>query len=293
MFKIWGNKRLMFRAYAFAIIVLMAAGVSACRDTNNMADSYLEGKGTIDNPYRVKSVDDLEWLSIQVNTGTEFADVYFQQENDLDFSDYGNWVPIGAFGSGYCFRGVYDGQGHSIQNITIDGNELPGVDVKRMNVGLFGVLAGTVCNLKIESGTITGNCIGSIASHGTDEAVIANCYNQASLTALGRCGGIADNFHKGKIIACANAGTLTCNYPQWIGGISSYAAGVIYSCYSTISPVPEGFEGQMYHTDQVKEVYPGIADGDLEQTQKVFADDLDGLALLNFETGTDMEQNDN
>lgn len=273
--------------------VLAVIGISVCGSTQDQADFFLEGKGTLEEPYLIQTVDDLEWLSVQVNGGTEFEGIYFQQENDLDFSDYGNWVPIGVYGLGYHFRGIYDGQGHSIQNITVDGNELPGTDVERMNVGLFGVLAGTVCNLRIESGTITGFCIGSIASHGTRDAVIANCYNQANLTAVGRCGGIADNFADGKIIACTNAGTLTCKSEATIGGISSYSAGIIYACYSAEPLVSEVFEGELYRSDKVQDVYPGIADGSLTQVEEIFADDLEGIHLLEYgdkvETGV---QND-
>ena len=280
------RKNLMLRALVFSMIILAVIEASACENTYDQADPYLEGKGTDEEPYLIRSVEDLEWLSIQVNAGTEFEDVYFRQVDDLDFSDYGNWVPIGAYGLGYVFRGVYDGQGHSIQNITIDGSKLPGDDESRANVGLFGVLAGTVCNLRIESGMITGHCIGSIASHGTDEAVIANCYNQAALSATGRCGGIADNFGKGKIIACANAGALTCTSAQGIGGISSYSAGIIYGCCSTGSPVPDQFKGALYRTGQVQDVYPGIADENLEQAQKIFVDDLEGVELIGLKAAT-------
>ena len=139
----------VFRLLVFAIAVLAIIGVSACGNMQEQTGIPLEGKGTLKEPYLIRSVNDLEWLSLQVNDGTEFENVYFQQENDLDFSDYGNWVPIGAYGLGYYFRGIYDGHGHSIDNIMINGNELPGSDPARANVGLFGVLAGTVCNLKM------------------------------------------------------------------------------------------------------------------------------------------------
>ena len=274
------------RVFLFVIAIPAVIGLGAYENTYDQPDPYLEGKGTDEEPYLIGSVEDLKWLSGQVNAGTEFDDVYFRQVSDLDLSDYGNWVPIGAFGLGYYFRGVYDGQGHSIQNITIDGSKLPGDDESRANVGLFGVLAGTVCNLRIESGTITGHCIGSIASHGTDEAVIANCYNQAALSATGRCGGIADDFGKGKIIACANAGALTCTNEQWIGGISSYSAGIIYGCCSTGSPVPDQFKGELYRTGQVQDVYPGISDENLEQAQKIFVDDLEGVELIGLKAAT-------
>lgn len=291
------RRRMIFGIVAILLAIAISAviGVGAYKYTYDQADLPLDGKGTIEEPYLIRSVDDLEWLSLQVNGGTEFENVYFQQENDLDFGDHGNWMPIGACDSGYYFRGVYDGKGHSIQNITIDGSrlpgnsKLPGREALRENVGLFGILAGMVCNLTIESGTITGNRIGSIASCGTDRAVIANCYNYASLTATGRCGGIADNFYNGKIIACGNAGALTCSNASWIGGISSYDAGIIYACYSTSPPVSEQFMGavSVYRTEQVQDVYPGIADESLGRVQRMFADDLKGVELLTMKTGRD------
>lgn len=272
------NRRLMSRILAIATAVLMGIGCCACGDSHEQADaSYLAGKGTLDEPYLVNTVDDLEWLSLQVNSGTEFEGVYFEQTSNLDFDEYGNWTPIGAYDSGHVFRGIYDGRGYSIQNITINGNELSG-----SNVGLFGVLAGTVCNLKIESGEISGACIGSISSHGTIDAVIANCYNGASLIATTRCGGIADNLGGGKIISCVNYGNLTCDVKEGIGGISSYSAGEVYACYSTENPTSEVFTGQVYRTKKVKDVYPGIADGDLEKVQELFADDLKGVSLVSL-----------
>ena len=86
----------MRRILAVILTALTAIGIGACGSAQKSADSYLEGKGTIEKPYLIRSVDDLEWLSIQVNSGTEFEGVFFRQENDLDFSDYGNWVPIGG-----------------------------------------------------------------------------------------------------------------------------------------------------------------------------------------------------
>lgn len=98
---------------------------------------------------------------------------------------------------------------------------------------------------------------------------------------------------KGKIIACANAGTLKCESEKGIGGISSYSAGIIYSCYSKEPPVSEQFMGEVYRSDQEQEVFPGIADESLVDAQQVFMNDLKGLNLLNYGTETDTEQDDN
>ncbi len=136
-------------------------------------------------------------------------------------------------------RGVYDGAGHTISNLNCNGNEL-----SHGNVGLFGKLGGTVCNLGIESGKVEGAYIGSIASHSADEsAQIINCYSKMDLRASGRCGGIADNFGKGKIVGCVFAGTLDSEGSA--GGIVSYTAGNILGCYANSQLINEQFDGNI------------------------------------------------
>lgn len=258
----------MFLSLSIIVIVICVCGKTIKSEKSEKP--LFSGEGTYEDPYRIECVEDLEQLAVQVNSGNEYSGVYFCQEEDLDFSSYGNWTPIGTFDSGYAFSGVYDGKGHSIQNITIDGNQL-----SHASVGLFGMLAGKVCNLKIESGTITGAYIGSITSHGRgDQAVIVNCYNQASLVASGRCGGIADNLGGGKIICCANTGSLEGPVK---GGIVSFAAGEVYGCFSTEEPVPENYYGKVTDTEKVDDVYLGIADKKLKSARFLY--DIQNLRL--------------
>jgi len=182
------------------------------------------GTGTVDNPYLINTADDLLKLYSAVADGNTFQNAYFKQTSNIDLSEVDNWMPIGEKGSGYYFEGTYDGAGHYLTNLNINGFELGS-----SQVGLFGQLSGTVCNLGIESGLIIGDYIGSIASHaGSPDALIINCYNKATLISTDRCGGIADNFGTGKIVCCANYGELE---GKQIGQIASFNAGVIYGCF--------------------------------------------------------------
>ena len=178
------------------------------------------GNGTKENPYKISAADDLNTLSELVNSGIEFDGSYFIQTDDIDLSKFTSFIPIGTFNSSYSFKGVYNGLNHKIFNLNIDGFN----GLQHPNVGLFGILSGTVCNLGIESGKITGACIGSIASHsGSNKAKIFNCYNKADIIGENRAGGIADNFTGGDIICCVNyADGIS------IGGIASYAARNIW-----------------------------------------------------------------
>lgn len=187
------------------------------------AIDYFQGSGTEEAPYLITSTEELEKLGELVNTGKEFRGIYFKQIMDLDLGS-DTFIPIGQFHSNQYFYGIYDGAGHTIRNLNIEGHKM-----EHSNVALFGQLGGTVKNLGIESGLIQGFCIGSIASHSVgNEAKIINCYNKATLKASGRAGGIADNFSRGQIINCWNEGSLEA--PE-TGGISSYNASTIYNSY--------------------------------------------------------------
>ena len=178
------------------------------------------------------------------------------QTDDIDMSSCDNFTPIGTLESTYMFRGIYDGNGHKLLNLTIDGSVL---DNKWG--GLFGRLGGVVMNLGIESGRISGDYVGSFAVvNGNSDAMIINCYNRADLYAIHRCGGIADYFPSGRILGCANyghlSGDVTCQ-------IVSYDCSVISGCCNYTESndyiVPyETFEGHIYDsylgTDDITEL---------------------------------------
>ncbi len=192
-----------------------------------LTETALEGDGTRDNPYLIKSLEDLCRFRSLVNIGVSFNGDWVRQELDLDFKDVDNWTPIGDFDTENCFQGIYDGAGHTISNLRI---------VSDGNVGFFGVLGGTVMNLGIEGGYIEGACVGAIASHGSTAfaPMIVNCYNKAEVHGY-RAGGIVDNFETGIIVNCLNSGAIygVGSY----GGITAYGAKRLVNCYSVGMPV--------------------------------------------------------
>lgn len=188
--------------------------------------------GTIVRPIKISSVEDLRWLTNKVNNGESFDGYYIVQTDDIDLGEM-EWMPIGYFGSGKYFSGIYDGKGHVIKNLKIHGDTSSEVG----NVGLFGYLKGEVKNLGIESGEISGACVGAFASHGSDNAKIVNCYNKASVNGY-RAGGICDHFG-GKVIDCTNYGTIN---GKENGPVISYSAG--YAKRIIPDELPETFYGK-------------------------------------------------
>ncbi len=265
-FKKMGKLALMVITYAVrialaGIIIMWCFGkvdewknFQVFREWNNHYEFL--GSGTYEDPYLIQNADDLIKLSDAVNNGDFFAEIYFLQTDDIDMSSCDNFVPIGTLDSGYMFKGIYDGGGHRIYNLTINANQF---DSKF--VGLFGKLGGVVMNLGIESGRISGDYVGSFAAtDGSTDAMIINCYNRASVYAIVRGGGIADNFSGGRILGCANYGHVAGNYT---GQIVAYNCSIISGCCNLTGSdeefVPlDTFDGKLYDcfigTDDITEL---------------------------------------
>lgn len=160
------------------------------------------GEGTLEAPYLIQDKNDLEVFRDMVNEGIEFKDTYFLQTDDIDLQNE-EWIPIGIYNTENYFKGTYNGGGHCIKNLLIsNAYSAP------TNVGFFGILEGSVKNLGIESGYVEGDCVGGIASHGGEQALILNCYNKAFLKGTTRAGGICDNLGNGSVINCVNNGKI-------------------------------------------------------------------------------------
>ncbi len=200
-------------------------------------DSF-DGHGTKDMPYLIQNTGDLTRLQKWVKNGNDCAGIYFRQTVDLDLSNtpfMRPWNPIGEFNSGFYFKGIYDGRGHTISNIVCTKND---------NIGLFGQLGGIVCNLGIINSRFAGSCVGVIASHSVDhQAAIVNCYTDADVNGL-RAGGIADNF-SGNIANCISTGEIY--GMETAGGVSYYAGSIenVYSLSGALHPQIVGNVGNL------------------------------------------------
>lgn len=190
-----------------------------------MPECTLNGSGTIQSPFLITSLEDLETFRDLVNKGMSFSGQYIRQTADIDLQNYGEWEPIGIYESGKLFAGNYDGDGYAVKGLYINRPE--------ENVGLFGQLAGTVENLSVIDCDVTGSCIGGIASHGVGaDSKIINCMVTGRLYSYGRAGGIADNMGVGgSIINCVTDVELKGD--GITSGVSGYYINTVVNCYSS------------------------------------------------------------
>lgn len=206
--------------------------------------SSLEGYGTQEQPYRVSSVQDLVDFRNDVNNGNTYAGQYVVQTVDLALDLISNFDPIGKVGGGSYFMGVYNGQGHTISALTIKTRS----NGDSRNLALFGTLVGTVMNLGIESGYISGEIAASFAVNAVgSEAALINCYSKAEIFGTIRAGGLVDDF-AGDIYNCWYDATASAS--ARVPLVSFYARN-LYHCYATGEITPDSFAGAAVNCESV------------------------------------------
>ena len=197
-----------------------------------VSEPFAAGDGSEDNPYQISSVANLLYLAEQVNNRDMYTrNKFFVLTKDLDLSQIESWTPIGNYEK---FSGKFDGNDHSIDNMTIVTNYSD--DALPPKVGLFGyVRYGAISNLTLNNINIiqqTGNIqnVGGVAgmAYGTS---ITNCKVTGNITIspypayYAGYGGITgyligEEFHpQAKIVDCINYANINCGQGKYVGGI--------------------------------------------------------------------------
>ena len=141
-----------------------------------------QGSGTEEDPYLLKTAQDLAYLSSIVNSGESYEGSVFKMAADIELP--AGWTPIGATKDGSddiqrgknlnAFRGTFDGDGHlltvpagekplfnyvwgaTIKNLNIYGSQINGFGLidKWVGIGLSGT-GVTISGVTLKTGTST------------------------------------------------------------------------------------------------------------------------------------------
>ena len=210
---------------------------------NGSRELWTRGEGSESSPYRIESAENLAFLAYMVNKGYDTKDVFFELITDIDLngSEDQQWVPIGLGGSCFyedgCdrgtpdshfhidnkFRGHFEGAGHKIYNLYIEGGNVS---------GLFGYIdsEAEINNVSVENGYIRdAQYGGGIVGHAGANVTVSNCSNNADISGF-QVGGIV-GYGGGKVINCYNTGSIKGNNAA--GGISGTVTIEIYNCFNT------------------------------------------------------------
>ena len=194
--------------------------------TLNVGFSNPVGEGTWEAPYQIEVLDDLLWISQH----SEHWDAYYIQIADIDASstailnDGLGFSPIGTADD--KFTGYYDGQGFTIDGLTINR---PNDD----NQGLFGYAYGGnldnlgLTNVDVTGGSYTGGLVGY------QKASINGCYTTGTVTGLDYTGGLS-GIATSSAVNCYSESTVS--GATKVGGLIGHTLDAytgIHNSYST------------------------------------------------------------
>jgi len=190
------------------------------------------GDGSEENPFLVWTAVQLQQVGSNLNGWG--LDKHYRQTANITLD--GNWTRIGNDTA--RFTGTYDGEGFSINGLTINAS-LEGQ-------GLFGYIGsgGEVRNVALRDVYITStqSNVGGIA--GVNRGVIVNCYVSGVINGSHYVGGITGfNMGGGSIMNCYTTADVAGTHHEsgWVGGIvglngrnlTGFGNGLVSRSYAT------------------------------------------------------------
>jgi hypothetical protein len=213
---------------------------------------FLTGAGTENDPYLIYTAEQMNKIGLY----EEDWDKHFKLMADIDLSSY-TGTDFNIIGIDWRpFRGVFDGNGHTISNFTYTSTGRDGIglfgyvgwwtekgEIKDLGLidpnvdagtgdyvsSLVGELRnGTITGCYVEGGSVSGNeDIGGLV--GSNFGTITTCYSEGSVTDRGKVGGLV-GFNNGTITNCYSAGSVS-GYDD-VGGLVGWNRSTITNCYA-------------------------------------------------------------
>lgn len=219
-------------------------------EQNDLSSVTFEGgAGTPEDPYQIATAEQLDAMRNDLHASYVLV-------NDIDLSSYGSWIPIGWTSDPniyyYDFYGNFDGQNHTIYNLTINYDDFSSfpVDSAPRNLGLFysfakytdpdsdeEIVSGTIKNLNLTDINIYGQLppnkfsIGGLAGSSVSAANISNCNVSGSINV--RCSASATSDYGGTYQIGGLCGSS--DYTTVSDCSSSVSITISDSCPNTVS----------------------------------------------------------
>jgi hypothetical protein len=200
-----------------------------------VAQRYGGGTGEPNDPYQITTAADL----LALGENPEDYDRHFILTADIDLAGYAFDRAViapaelvcersGCSIVGTAFSGVFNGQGHEIRNLRIEGGE------HGEAMGLFGGVAveGRIVDLGLENASLKGpqHCVGGLV--GFNRGVVLPCRCVGEVHGTAEVGGLVGNNDQGSIISSYSTATVSGTY--YIGGLvgrNEYESPLITSSF--------------------------------------------------------------
>ena len=280
--------------------------LAMCKDSVTVAATWngdtiktvtlLRNVGATSDTLAVDNLNDLKALRNGINTGEDFTykiyklpryaeGVTFKLTADLDMQNEKPWEPIGSVFSGSRFAGTFLGQGHTIDNLSLD-NDSVYFYRKSYIGGLFGMLSGEVrdlhfTNVTADSTAIVAGAVCALMNKGK----IVNCTVKGRIETSGlnnnyaTCGiggiagaSLATRIQDGNRLICRDTIQGCINYVDIVGrvgrgtNLASYSVGGIIGHGGVVMECANA--GDIYGGDDCG--FLGGIGGDLTSARRCF-----------------------
>lgn len=258
-----------------SFVMVMGISFSSYAAWNGDATAWTQGDGSEQNPFLIENEAQLSHLQQTVTAGETYQGKYFRMTADLDmggkqmpsighYNDYTTQENPELVRESKVFRGTFDGDFHTIDNLTIVSNN---AEATLGGLGLFTVSypETRICNLTLGQGvTVEGsefdnvggfvgysaggnveNCrilgtvngggmnVGGIVGSVEESMTITGCVNAGRLVGHSFAGGIVGYANLSKIQNCYSSAVISCPLAYWVAGIVGWAEqSTVYNCYA-------------------------------------------------------------
>ena len=241
--------------FSLILAFLLAAGIETSSEC--MAGTYSGGDGSIEDPYRISTPEDMN----SIGSDPCDWDEHFLMTDDFSLSGYtGTSFNIiapdtdsGTAGhQGTKFTGSFNGNGRTISNFTYtstganyiglfayvgSGGEIKNLVLVNVDVDsgmgvyvgcLVGLNDGWVSNCQA-AGTVTGDYyLGGLV--GWNSGTVSNCYATGNVGGHDNVGGLVGGNYNGMISNSYATGDVSGDY---VGGLVDANDGTVLNCYAT------------------------------------------------------------
>ena len=203
-----------------AVVLLSAIG-------NAVMAKYSGGSGTVIDPYLIATAADMN----TIGANSSDWDKHFKMIADVDLAGYrGTMLKCIGDDLSRTFKGVFDGQGHTISNYnyaTTDTTQL---------IGIFGMISGEIKNVGvINPNVVAPNAVvvSSLVGQSEYSGYVNNCFV--------RGGSVKGKSYVGPLIGFVGANSKVENCyavsstegESFVGGLAGANYGRIYYCYAS------------------------------------------------------------
>jgi hypothetical protein len=263
------------------LVTILTAILLVICITHDIGMAYSGGSGTAATPYQIANAADLQQLAATTNDYNQcfiltanvnlasltLTNALIASDTNTSSDDF----------EGTPFTGVFDGNGHTISNLTItatnkdfvglfgyvgSGGHIKNMGLISTNIqggssnvgGLIGKSSNSIIINCYLTGTVSGNVtVGGLVGFAEGGCII-NCYATCNVTGLDEVGGLVGYNEECGTSNCYSTGIVTGTYPDYVGGFIGAANdyGYISNCFF-LSTRPDNGIGEPLTDAQMKQ----------------------------------------